>query len=234
MHVSSSSYDMHGFHNKPKGCGWIRSLNGTNSFPFQLNVQFWPYYPGACKSEKRRNCVVRRILSKKKKHFHAEFFRQRSFSNQLQRRALESQKKKQELKNFLQKKKRPERAGQNQCQRRTLESQKSRHLLAKKIFYLQKKNYCRGKNKLLSGKKTASTLAKKLREPDDKSNFRSIFKQKRPTIEKKRPTGRQTSRPLLAEMENGRHFLENGKFFLFFFSKKIHFLPWKMAENFCF
>jgi len=115
---------------------------------------------------------------------------------------------------------------------------------------------------LLSGKKTASTLAKKLREPDDKSNFRSIFKQKRPTIEKKRPTiekkrptiekkrptiekkrptiekkrptGPQTSRPLLAEMENGRHFLENGKFFLFFFSKKIHFLPWKMAENFCF
>ena len=184
------------------------------------------------------------FFQKKKKHFHAEFFRQRSFSNQLQRRALESQKKKQELKNFLQKKKRPERAGQNQCQRRTLESQKSRHLLAKKIFYLQKKNYCRGKKKLLSGKKTASTLAKKLREPDDKSNFRSIFKQKRPTIEKKRPTiekkrptiekkrptGPQTSRPLLAEMENGRHFLENGKFFLFFFQKKSIFCHGKWQK----
>jgi len=101
---------------------------------------------------------------------------------------------------------------------------------------------------LLSGKKTASTLAKKLREPDDKSNFRSIFKQKRPTIEKKRPTiekkrptiekkrptiekkrptGPQTSRPLLAEMENGRHFLENGKFFLFFFKKN----PFSAMEN---
>ena len=104
----------------------------------------------------------------------------------------------------------------------------------KKNILLAEKKLLSGKKKLLSGKKTASTLAKKLREPDDKSNFRSIFKQKRPTIEKKRPTGPQTSRPLLAEMENGRHFLENGKFFLFFFQKKIHFLPWKMAENFCF